>query len=208
MSPKTREPDERRKAILKAAFELFSKQGIEKTKLDDVARLARVSKGSLYRIAEDKYDLVLLVFKDITRAEIERVRQVLLQYENPIEWIRAVVAATLPTVREDPGNYAFRVEILSIALRNPKIGEKVDLFMKTYISDLQSKIIDKVKRDIDAGYIRADIDFEIITTLMHGWVHHIWNEWITQPQLTREYIQDLSERFIDFLIDAISVKPR
>lgn len=206
MSPKTREPEERREAILKAAFQLFSKQGIEKTKLDDVARLARVSKGSLYHIAEDKYDLVYLVFENIVKAEIERARKALLQYEKPVEWIRAVVNAILPTVREDPGNYAFRVEFLAIALRNPKIGEKVDQFMTAYIGDLQGKIMDKVQRDIDTGYIRPDIDFEVITNLMHGWIHHIWNEWIINPQLTREYIQDLSERFIDFLIEAITVK--
>ena len=44
-------------ALLNAAFELFTRQGINKTSIADISAAARVAKGTFYLYFADKYDL-------------------------------------------------------------------------------------------------------------------------------------------------------
>src|SRR5580692_10543578 len=55
--------------IKQAAAELFAKKGFDAATTHDIARRARVGKGTLFLYARDKRDLVFLVFND----EIRRI---------------------------------------------------------------------------------------------------------------------------------------
>lgn len=61
-----RRPDARPAEILAAAAEVFSASGFARARLDDVARRARVSKGTLYRYFESKDAL----FRAMVRASV------------------------------------------------------------------------------------------------------------------------------------------
>lgn len=41
-----------------AAYDLFLKNGIEKTSIDDITKNARVAKGTFYLYFSDKYDIL------------------------------------------------------------------------------------------------------------------------------------------------------
>ncbi len=61
-----RRPDARPEEILAAATEVFAASGFARTKLDDVARRAKVSKGTLYRYFDSKDAL----FRAMVRANM------------------------------------------------------------------------------------------------------------------------------------------
>jgi len=61
-----RRPEDRPEEILDAALELFGEQGFARTKLDDVARRAGVSKGTLYLYFDSKEAL----FREMVRSRI------------------------------------------------------------------------------------------------------------------------------------------
>lgn len=61
-----RRPAARPEEILDAAFEVFGEEGFARTKLDDVARRAGVSKGTLYLYFDSKEAL----FREMVRAKI------------------------------------------------------------------------------------------------------------------------------------------
>jgi AcrR family transcriptional regulator len=61
-----RRPADRPEEILDAAVELFGEQGFARTKLDDVARRAGVSKGTLYLYFDSKESL----FREMVRTRI------------------------------------------------------------------------------------------------------------------------------------------
>lgn len=63
-SKKARRSERTRKALLRAATRLFADRGYEATRLDDVARAVRVTKGALYHQFRDKRDLFEAVFED------------------------------------------------------------------------------------------------------------------------------------------------
>jgi len=63
MAPKTKEQfakirEDRKEEILNAALELFAKQGISHTTMQDIARKAEISKGLIYNYFTSKEDLL------------------------------------------------------------------------------------------------------------------------------------------------------
>ena len=67
--------ENRREEILRAAMDLFSKQGFELTTVEDITRAVNIAKGTFYNFFVKKED-VLLYFLDTefskSRREIER----------------------------------------------------------------------------------------------------------------------------------------
>ena len=50
-------------ALLNTAFDLFTKQGIQKTSISDIVNQAGVAKGTFYLYFKDKYDIRILYLK-------------------------------------------------------------------------------------------------------------------------------------------------
>src|SRR5215510_13736775 len=58
----------RRKEIVAAATELFSKQGFYRTTIKEIATLAGISSGLVYQYVREKDDVLLLVILDVVEA--------------------------------------------------------------------------------------------------------------------------------------------
>jgi AcrR family transcriptional regulator len=66
-------PEERQKAILKAALEVFSEHGFAATRLDDVAHRAGVAKGTLYLYFPDKETLFERMLQGVAAPALARL---------------------------------------------------------------------------------------------------------------------------------------
>lgn len=69
-----RRAEDRPREICTAALEVFSEKGFAAAKLDDIARRAGVSKGTLYLYFKDKEALFRAVVRDTVAPNIETVR--------------------------------------------------------------------------------------------------------------------------------------
>jgi AcrR family transcriptional regulator len=85
----------KRKRILDSALRLFARKGFDATALEEVARSARLAKGTLYLYFEDKQDLYAQVVLDL----LDRLEaSVLERYESSsgvMEKLRAVAEAQI-----------------------------------------------------------------------------------------------------------------
>ncbi|HEX4934241.1 MAG TPA: TetR/AcrR family transcriptional regulator [Gemmatimonadaceae bacterium] len=68
-------PEERPRQIIDAAFRLFSDQGLEGARLDEIARLAGVSKGTIYLYFPSKEELFRAVIEAKVITVIEAAEQ-------------------------------------------------------------------------------------------------------------------------------------
>ncbi len=66
---------ESRRKILEAAREIFFRDGFEAANLDEVAQLAGVAKGTIYRHFESKAELYVAVLAHNAEVFVERMRQ-------------------------------------------------------------------------------------------------------------------------------------
>ena len=71
-----RRAEDRPREICGAALEVFSEKGFAAAKLDEIARRAGVSKGTLYLYFKDKEDLFRAVVRDTVAPNIDVVRTV------------------------------------------------------------------------------------------------------------------------------------
>ncbi len=69
-----RRSEDRPREICAAALEVFAEKGFAAAKLDEIARRAGVSKGTLYLYFKDKADLFRAVVRDTVAPNIETIR--------------------------------------------------------------------------------------------------------------------------------------
>jgi AcrR family transcriptional regulator len=110
-----------RKLILDAAGKRFSQLGFRKTSIDDIARTARIGKGSVYLHFPSKE----AIFADIIQQEsdhaFEELRRVVTVATSGKEAIKAFVTTKLTVVAQSAAKYQLAKEVVDELM--PKIAE-------------------------------------------------------------------------------------
>ena len=78
-----RRAEDRPREICAAALEVFAEKGFAAAKLDDIAKRAGVSKGTLYLYFKDKEQLFRAVVRDAVVPNVDRLRAALIQTGLP-----------------------------------------------------------------------------------------------------------------------------
>ena len=92
-----RRAEERPREICAAALQVFAEKGFAAAKLDEIARRAGVSKGTLYLYFKDKEDLFRAVIRDTVAPNIAAIRETVEATDLPFAQI---VRALLPRFAE------------------------------------------------------------------------------------------------------------
>jgi len=207
MSPKTRDLETRREAILRAAFDEFSEKGYERTHLEAIARRARVSKGTLYEVATSKIDLFFLVCARKLAANLNRAIAAITNYDaDPMSCLRAAVSAVIPSVREAQGNYAIMYEMFGLALRDENLGRRVAEAMHETIGGLAVAVAEPIRSGIAAGVYRPDLEPREVARFIGAWADYLWREWVLMPEQTTKNLSRQTQIFLDLLERAITIK--
>src|SRR6185312_13810529 len=69
-------PEERPRQILAAALEVFGEHGLAAARLDDIAKRAGVSKGTIYLYFPNKEELFREMVRDIVVGQLEQAERV------------------------------------------------------------------------------------------------------------------------------------
>lgn len=88
-----RRAEDRPREICAAALEVFAEKGFAAAKLDEIARRAGVSKGTLYLYFADKEELFRAVVRDTVAPNIEEVRDATLTADLPFEQVARLFLA-------------------------------------------------------------------------------------------------------------------
>lgn len=113
-----READ-RRRTILRAAVEVFSKKGFHGCRIADVAREAGVAYGLVYHYFKNKDELLNSVFESGWKGFVARVTEQVGRASSLEERVRGVVAVAFDAYKKDPRGV--KVLILEIG-RSPAGG--------------------------------------------------------------------------------------
>jgi TetR/AcrR family fatty acid metabolism transcriptional regulator len=116
---RTEREAERRKTILRAAVEVFSRKGFQGCRIADVAREAGVAYGLVYHYFKDKDELLGSVFESGWQGFLVRVQGALSQQADFEAKIRSVVHVAFEAYRRDPRGV--KVLILEVG-RSPSGG--------------------------------------------------------------------------------------
>jgi AcrR family transcriptional regulator len=150
---------DKRELILAAALDEFSQNGFAAARLDDVARRAKVAKGTIYLYFKDKESL----FQELLRAEISPVMGMLEAVlasgsgrTKPVplrELAHGVADLFVEQVIETPRKDIVRL-ILTEGPRFPKLAE---FYFREVISRGLSALRVRVQRAVREGELKSDM---------------------------------------------------
>jgi AcrR family transcriptional regulator len=150
--------EKRRQAIIRASLRVFSRKGYEPTALDEVAREARLAKGTLYLYFKDKEDLYFHVMLSLLEGLGSYVQEQVSGSQDPLEKLAAVARAQIDFFAGNPHYFrlfmvAFNPEMATIhkKLLGPFFEKRRQL--GEYLQDLveEGKKKRLLRGDIDTG---------------------------------------------------------
>lgn len=145
-----RRSEDRPREICKAALEVFAEKGFAAAKLDDIARRAGVSKGTLYLYFADKAELFRAVVRDSVAPNLEYASALALADSAPFP---EVVRGLLARFAEN----ATRMPIGSVA--KMVIGESRNFpeLARVWHDEVASKALSAIGALIEKGQERGEV---------------------------------------------------
>jgi AcrR family transcriptional regulator len=199
-------PEERPRQILDAALEVFGERGLAGAKLDDIAKRAGVSKGTIYLYFPNKEEL----FRDVVRAVVidpkkEHAERIASATDDPAEQLTAYLRAHWDFVRSPEFQTIFK--LVTGELHNfPDLAE---FYGREVIKPANQLIASVIQRGIDRGDFRR-VDpilaarFMASTAMTHStWCarRHLFK------MLTDVTDEQVFEQLLDFFFHAIRATP-
>ncbi len=97
---------DKRKTILKVSKALFSRFGLVKTTVDEIAKLARIGKGTIYHYFKSKEDIFAEVIQKESNALQEKIQQVLNNENTPQGKLAAFIKTRFRHLKELTNYYS------------------------------------------------------------------------------------------------------
>ncbi|MBL4813393.1 MAG: TetR/AcrR family transcriptional regulator [Rhodobacteraceae bacterium] len=176
MSRKTKQPkfkrraDERPKEVLDAALTLFTKQGYAKTTVDQIAREAGLSKGTVYLYFASKEALLEGLVTRTVVSVTGSVFDAMHGYRGDPRPVIARFMQTITALMGDPMKSAVPLLVFREAPAAPAIAA---LYRKAVLNRALPAITALLAQGVSGGYIR-DIDPELTTrTVIGPFVAHL-----------------------------------
>jgi AcrR family transcriptional regulator len=146
--------------ILAKAAELFVKSGIRAITMDDIAREAGVSKRTIYEHFRDKDDLLLACLNFIDASQSLEIEQITKNAANSVEMALSLLKnamknlkAVNPLFFDDLRKYHYEVWKKTYVINNEKSIEKIHSLLE---------------KGVNEGLLRADMDIDMVTRLLHA----------------------------------------
>lgn len=163
MCPKvtSQHKQEVRGRIIQSAIECFSKNGFDRTRMDEISLLADLSKGTLYNYFDNKEDLFNAICEDSLDLLKIQLDQLFTKNRDDLISNAELFYENFQKIQKEGSAKVF-FEALSESTRNPKL--KIILFkhrLKIY------KVVENYLRiQRDKGFIKGDINLTYVASGM------------------------------------------
>jgi AcrR family transcriptional regulator len=135
----------RREDIMRAAYDVAARQGLEALTLRAVAARADVSHGTVVFHFERKRELVTsLVDRVLYATAVLRVPDAIARITRPSERLHALLRAEMDRLSADPRHFRLLLDYWTIGVRNATIRQKIRVALEQYragFSDLANAIV-------------------------------------------------------------------
>ena len=137
MSPKPDVSAERIPLILNSAIKVFAKKGFEATRMEDIAKTAKLSVGGVYWYYKSKEEIIITIMEQLIDKDVKDLRT-LLEAEGTVRArLETYISLSIVEAQEYiPITY----ELYSLAHRNAKVKNHIRAYLQTYRSVLEQFI--------------------------------------------------------------------
>ena len=145
--------------IIQSAIECFSKYGLDRTRMDDVAQKADLSKGTLYLYFKSKEDLFYVICENNLRVLKEQLSHIFATTKEDLVSNAEQFYENFHKVEKKESEKVF-YEIIAESARNPKL-QKLLYTQRIKTFNVVREYLD---RQMEKGFFKKDTDTEAIAS--------------------------------------------
>ncbi len=166
--PAPDEPAGKRRRILEAARAVFAQQGFDAARMDEVARRARVSKGTVYNHFESKESLLVEAVLDMMAEGRERLARIAAPDLGPDEALRealrTLITEVLPGVVGERQSLAYQV--WALVARDAAARERVFTEFRAFYRAREDELTGPLAAGDASGVFRSDLPADDVSLLL------------------------------------------
>ena len=189
---------DKRDAILKAATQVFARNGFFQSQVADIAREAGVAAGTVYLYFRSKDDLLVSLFERTMRAAIVDGRAALEGVADPRERLMRIARLHLERLGRDRDlAVVFQVELR----QSTKFMER---FSATYLRDYLGVIRDTLAQGQAQGQFRSDLNPTIGAKIFFGALDEMATNWMLSKR--RYSLAAQADIIVDLFVNGVTAK--
>lgn len=179
--------------IIKGAEDLFMRYGIRSISMDDIARQLAVSKKTLYQHFADKDELVVLVSRSILKEKQKQYDAIRQSSRNSIEEMARLSVCMKTDMESINPTLLFDLQKFHPKAWSEWVSHKNDY--------MQEAIVSNLTQGIEAGYIRTNINPEIMAIIRIELVQVAFNNEVFPH--SRFKLPEVQEQLFDHFVYGI-----
>ena len=191
-------PEERPQQILDAALEVFGERGLSAARLEDIARRAGVSKGTIYLYFPNKEELFREMVRAHVVARIERAEHEVESHPGSAGDQLERFLRTWWTFLQLPTSGTIYRLVIGELHRFPDLAE---FYAKEVVQRALTLLSGFVRRGVESGEFRAVDPFTTARLVSSMFISHAL--WCHKREIFRHITQGPVEQVIEDLIDFI-----
>jgi len=170
--PETARGTTKRERILRAAIDVFAKNGYFNAKVSEIAKAAGVADGTIYLYFDGKEDLLVTIFREHTRNYLQSLERDLAHIRRPEERIRIAIRHHLEALGRDR-NLAI---VAQVELRHSV--KFMSLLSQQEVADYLNMIRKIVEHGQSEGTFRRTLHPQLVAKSVFGILDEMVTSWI------------------------------
>lgn len=192
----SRKDDKKKEQILRSAFNCLSRHPIESVTMDDIAREAGISKGLIYFYFKNKDELIY----DLCDFWCEENEQALLRMaveydlrELIYEYPKLLFKNTMMNT-----HYQFFLQLWSRSIEDEQLKKRLTRMHE----DHRKKHIEFLRVAIKKGFLKEDVDIEVLAVLIHAIFEGLLVQWHFNSWI---HLTEYWKKTMDYLLYGVGV---
>ena len=185
----------KRERILRAAVDVFARNGYFNAKGSEIAKAAGVADGTIYLYFDGKEDLLVTIFREHTRNYLQSLERELANVRQPEDRIRVAIRHHLETLGRDKA-----LAIVSqVELRHSL--KFMSLLSQQEVADYLNMIRKIVEYGQAEGVFRRTLHPTLVAKSVFGILDEMVTSWILSEK--DHNLADQAEQIADFVLTGL-----
>jgi TetR/AcrR family acrAB operon transcriptional repressor len=186
-----------RQDLLNAALSIFSRQGFEATRLEDIAEAAGVTRGAIYHHFGSKTELFMALIEEASSQGGQVVEQAIASGGTFLEITRRVLVRTMELLET---NHRFR-EVMALSLFKAGGSPELATFTQQRYEQARTQV-EQIAGFFQAGIaqsaVRADLDASTVARAFLAYQNGLSMLWLSNQEAfsIRDQAEQLAEVFL------------
>ncbi len=201
MTPRIVDKAAKKRNILQAAIPVFSEKGVANTKMIDIAKAAKIGKGTIYEYFSSKEDIFIHAFHHFFKGFEEELFAKLQEIPDPVQQLRALIRLSMNIFFDKQSDFAgiileFWAE--GIRTKDDALDKAIDL--KAVYQSYRAVIIQIIETGMAQGLFRTLNSVPYASLLMAA-MDGFMLQWVLEPDIFD--LEEVTEALCEGLLQGI-----